>query len=67
MSKTSRSVLPALLTPGTVPLLAYCQNVQARQPGGIGGLANPYAAIHMGSAPKPVLPPVQVSHQSAVV
>ena len=67
VSKTSRSVLPGLSTPGTVPPLAYCQNVQAGQPAGIGGLVNPYAATHMGSAPKAVLPPVQVSHQSAVV
>ena len=39
--KTLRSVLPGLATPGTVPPLVYCQNVQARQPAGSGGFANP--------------------------
>jgi hypothetical protein len=63
----SRSVSPGLSTPGTVPPLVYCQNVQADQPAGIGGRANPYAATHIGSAPNAVDPPVQVSHQFAVV
>jgi hypothetical protein len=39
--KALRSVAPGLFTPRTVPLLVYCQNVQAAQPAGIGGLANP--------------------------
>ena len=49
------------------PLAVYCQNVHVFQPGGIGGLVNPYAAIHIGSAPNAADPPVQVSHQFAVV
>jgi hypothetical protein len=53
--------------PGTLARLVYCQNVQLPQPAGIGGLPSRYAAIHSGSAPKAVLPPVQASHQSAVV
>jgi hypothetical protein len=63
----SMSVLPAVATPGTAPELVYCQNVHVLQPGGIGGLENPYAAIHIGSAPNAADRPVQVSHQSAVV
>ena len=63
----STSVLPAVATPRTVPELVYCQNVQVFQPGGIGGLVTPYAAIHIGSAPNAADLPVQVSHQSAVV
>ena len=54
-------------TPATVPPLVYCQYVQMLQPAGMGGLANPYAAIHIGSAPNAADLPVQVSHQSAVV
>lgn len=65
--KKLRSVWPGLFTPGTMPPLVYCQNVQAAQPAGIGGLVYPYAATHIGSAPKAVDPPVQVSHQLAVL
>jgi hypothetical protein len=39
--KALRSVVPGLCTPRTVPLLVYCQNVQAAQPAGTGGLGGP--------------------------
>ena len=65
--KWSRSVVPAEFTPGTVPSAVYCQNVQAGQPAGSGGLVTSYAATHIGSAENPVYPPVQVAHQFAVV
>ncbi len=59
--------MPGLSTPGTVPPLVYCQNDQPRQPAGSGGVPNPYAATHIGSAQKAAEPPVQASHQLAVV
>jgi hypothetical protein len=63
----SRSVVSGLATPGAVPPLVYCQNVQMCQPAGLVGLATPYAATHIGSALNAADLPVQVSRQSAVV